>query len=406
MRNATTRPDARTPPSRHEGGDAREQAVAASERAQSEHAASNIVIASTIARARTAGPAQGGPLAGHTFVVKDMIDVAGMPTTRGSALYGGLDALQTAPCVTRLEDAGAVLVAKVNLHEFAYGVSNTNPHWGDVLNPRFPHLIPGGSSGGTAAAVAAGIARFGLGTDTAGSIRMPAACCGVVGLRPRTGRVPGQGVAPLAPSFDVVGPMAASVSDTARAWAVLSGEAPVERRPLRGLVVGVIEGSAAAEPLRARGAVLRPVELPEGVLDAFWPAFRAEVTRTHEGTYPRAAAAYSDNVRAKLAAASGVSTSRHREALAALARLRAELLERMAGFDVLVSDTLGCAVPRVGADEVAYQDDLGRLAAPFSALDLPALAIGNLQLIARTEHDVLAVGLGWEHEVGTIPSAG
>ncbi|AMB59612.1 amidase [Microterricola viridarii] len=368
------------------------------------HSSSNIVITATLERARRAMP-QAGLLEAFTFAVKDMIDVAGLPTSRGSALYGGVDALATAPCVTLLESAGAALVAKVNLHEFAYGVSNENPHWGDVLNPQFPHLIPGGSSGGTAAAVAAGIARIGLGTDTAGSIRMPAACCGVVGLRPRTGRVPGAGVAPLAPSFDVVGPMAASVTDTALAWSVLSGEPVAAARPLRGLVVGVLEGSAAAEPLRAAGAELRPFSLPDGVLDTFWTAFRAEVSRTHEGTYPRSAEAYSDNVRAKLAGAAGVSSERHQAALAALRTLREETLLRMEGYDLLVSDTLGCPTPAVGSDELTYRDDLGRLVAPFSALDLPALAIGNLQIIGRTEDEVLAAGLGWEREIGTIPRA-
>ncbi|KQW06712.1 hypothetical protein ASC66_09735 [Leifsonia sp. Root4] len=381
------------------------RALRSSESAMRLHQSSNIVITDTMERARaTAVPAR-GILDGFTLAVKDMIDVAGLPTTRGSALYGGLDALETAPSVSRLEAAGAMLVAKVNLHEFAYGVSNENPHWGDVVNPRHPGLIPGGSSGGTAAAIAAGIARIGLGTDTAGSIRMPAACCGVVGLRPRTGSVPTRGVAPLAPSFDVVGPMAASVSDTALAWAALTGEKPAAARPLRGLVVGVIEGSAATEPMRARGAQLRPFTVPDGVLDAFWPSFRAEVTRTHEGTYPRAADSYSANVRAKLAAASGVSAAEHRAGVDALAALRAELLARMEGFDVLVSDTLGCPTPTVGADETAYRDALGRLVAPFSALDLPALAIGNLQIIGRTESDVLEVGLGWEREVGTIPTA-
>lgn len=386
-------------------GGARAQALDASEQAMAEHVTSHIVILDTLARARTVPAPHGGPLDGFTLAVKDMIDVAGLPTSRGSALYGGLDALETAPCVARLEAAGAALVAKVNLHEFAYGVSNENPHWGDVLNPRFPELIPGGSSGGTAAAVAAGIARIGLGTDTAGSIRMPAACCGVVGLRPRTGRIPGRGVAPLAPSFDVVGPMAASVADTARAWAALSGDELVRARPLRGLVIGVLEGSAAAEPLRAAGAELRPFALPDGVLDVFWTAFRAEVTRTHEGTYPRLAAEYSDNVRAKLAGASGVSAERHRAAVEALGAMREETLRRMAGVDLLVSDTLGCPTPAVGSDEVAYRDALGALSAPFSALDLPALAIGNLQIIGRTEDDVLAAGLGWEREVGTVPRA-
>lgn len=366
------------------------------------HQSSNIVITSAIERARAAAPV-GGALDGWTFAVKDMIDVAGMPTTRGSALYGHVDALATAPSVARLEREGATLVAKVNLHEFAYGVTSENPHWGDVMNPRHPHLIAGGSSGGTAAAVAGGISRFGLGTDTAGSIRMPAACCGVVGLRPRTGIVPSRGAAPLAPSFDVIGPMAATVADTAAVWAVLSGTAPVARRPFDGLVIGVIAGAPGIDALAGLGAELRPFSLPEEILDIFWTAFRAEATRTHEATFPRFGEHYSDNVRAKLENASGVSTADYASAMRELARLRREVEQSMGGIDLLVSPTLGCPAPPVGCDEVAIRDDLGILVAPFSALDLPALAIGNLQIVGRDEAGVLAAGLEWERRIGEIP---
>ncbi|MEF3402548.1 amidase [Agromyces sp. CCNWLW203] len=383
-------------------GDARAQAIDRAEAAMRQHADANIVITNAIDRARDVSSGS-GVLDGFTVALKDMIDVAGLPTTRGSALYGGLDALATAPCVDALQQAGAVIVAKVNLHEFAYGVTNENPHWGDVVNPRHPDLIAGGSSGGTAAAIAAGIARVGLGTDTAGSIRMPAACCGVVGLRPRTGRVSGRGVAGLAPSFDVVGPMAATVEDTARTWAVLSGEPVPDAAALHGLVIGVIEGCAAADRLRALGAEIRSFELPGDLLDPFWTMFRAEATRTHEGTFPRNAADYSANVRAKLENASGVDAGGYQRARDEIDALRGEVARRMHGLDLLVSDTLGCAAPPVGCDEVAIRDDLGRLVAPFSALDLPALAIGNLQIVARTEADALAAGLAWEREVGEIP---
>lgn len=383
--------------------DARTQAIDRAEAAMREHADANIVITDAVDRARDASSDR-GVLDGFTVAVKDMIDVAGLPTTRGSTLYGGLDALATAPCVDALQQAGAVVVAKVNLHEFAYGVTNENPHWGDVVNPRHPDLIPGGSSGGTAAAIAAGIARLGLGTDTAGSIRMPAACCGVVGLRPRTGRVSGRGVAGLAPSFDVVGPMSATVADAALAWAVLSGEPVPRAAPWRGLVVGMIEECAAADHLRALGAEIRSFELPDGLLDPFWTMFRAEATRTHEGTFPRNAADYSANVRAKLENASGVDAGSYQRARDEIGALRVEVARRMDGLDLLVSDTLGCAAPPVGCDEVAIRDDLGRLVAPFSALDLPALAIGNLQIVARSEAAVLAAGLAWEREIGEIPS--
>ncbi|MEB4614373.1 amidase, partial [Leucobacter sp. M11] len=204
----------------------------AAERAIAASAGHGIVIADTIARARAqAAPPSAAPLAGVTLVVKDNIDVAGTVTSLGARLSGALTAVRSAPAVAALEAAGARVVAKVNLHQFAYGASSENPAWGDVRNPRFPEHTPGGSSGGTAAALAAGIGRIGLGTDTSGSIRMPAACCGVVGLRPRNGIVSAGGVAPLCPSFDAVGPMARTVADTALAWQALLAGAGLSAHP-------------------------------------------------------------------------------------------------------------------------------------------------------------------------------
>ncbi|MDN5856476.1 MAG: amidase, partial [Actinomycetia bacterium] len=180
----------------------------------------NIVITELTERARMHS-ASGGPLTGYTLAVKDNIDVGGVRTTHGSLRYGEEPALSTAPVVAALEAAGAASVAKVNLHEFAYGVSSANPHFGAVHNPTHPAHTPGGSSGGSAAAVAAGITRIALGTDTGGSVRIPAACTGVVALRPRNGVLDQSGVGPLAPSFDTVGPLAATVAAVAVPWGAL-----------------------------------------------------------------------------------------------------------------------------------------------------------------------------------------
>ncbi|GLW99938.1 amidase [Microtetraspora sp. NBRC 16547] len=389
----------------------REAAIARSAEAIRLHSGHNILIESgaepvidRLARRDRPVPATPPELWAWTFVVKDMIDVAGLPTTRGSALYGTEEALTSAPCVERLERAGALLVGKTNQHEFAWGVTSENPHWGDVRNPRHEHLAPGGSSGGTAAALAAGIARFGLGTDTGGSVRIPAACCGVVGLRPRLGAVHAEGVAPLAPMFDVVGPMATSVADCALVWQVLSGETAAPPPSLSGLVVGVAEGCEQAGDFADLGAEVREIALPYDILSSYWTIVGAQARRTHEATYPRNAASYSAGVRRKLDGAAGIGHREYRRAREELAAVRAGFSAQMSGVDVLLTPTLGGPAPRVGCDEAAIRGEVGRITSVVSALGLPALAIGDLQVVGRSEVDVLRVGLCWEARGGAIPA--
>ena len=153
------------------------------------------------------------PAAGISLAVKDLFDTAGLETTYGSAIFAGQVPAETATAVRLLEEAGYANVGKTNLHEFAYGTTSENPHYGTVPNPVAPGRIAGGSSGGSAAALAAGLADTALGTDSGGSIRIPAACCGVVGFKPTYGLVSLQGCFPLAPSFDHAGPMARSVEE-------------------------------------------------------------------------------------------------------------------------------------------------------------------------------------------------
>src|SRR5213592_3284435 len=153
-----------------------------------------------------ATPAQ--PQDGIRLAVKDLLDTEGLVTTYGSAIFSEHVPADTAESVRLAEAAGYADVGKTNLHEFAYGITSENPHFGTVPNPVAPGRIAGGSSGGSAAALAAGLADAALGTDSGGSIRIPAACCGVVGFKPTYGLVPTDGCFPLAPSFDHVGPMA------------------------------------------------------------------------------------------------------------------------------------------------------------------------------------------------------
>ena len=193
------------------------------------------------ARAAEAAARQGDdrPLLGIPICVKDVIDVAGMPTTAGAAHWRREPAVD-AVAVARLRDAGAVIVGKGNTNEFAYGIDGRNPHWGDVPNPFDRGRLSGGSSSGPTAAVVAGMALAGLGTDTTGSLRVPAALCGVVGLRPTLGAIPTAGVVALAWSYDVVGPIARTVEDTAVLWSVLAG-GEAEHRDARLPRVGVLD---------------------------------------------------------------------------------------------------------------------------------------------------------------------
>ncbi len=178
--------------------------------------------------------------AGEPVAVKDLLDTAGLATTYGSALFADHVPAVSADAVQLLEAGGYAVAGKTNLHEFAYGISSQNPHYGTVPNPRAPGRLAGGSSGGSAAAIAAGDVELALGTDSAGSIRIPAAWCGVVGFKPTHGLVSVEGSFPLAPSYDVVGPMASSVEGCERLLRVLApGFQPVELESLEELEVGV-----------------------------------------------------------------------------------------------------------------------------------------------------------------------
>ena len=175
--------------------------------------------------ARVASGEDPGPLCGVPIVLKDLINQAGIPNTCGSGFYR-IVPQNSAPVVHRLENAGAVVVARANLHEFAFGFSSENQWFGPVRNPHDPTTSPGGSSGGSAAAVGAGLTPISIGTDTGGSIRVPAAMCGIFGLKVTHGRVPLTGVFPLGPSLDTVGPFATNTADLALAYATMAGWHP------------------------------------------------------------------------------------------------------------------------------------------------------------------------------------
>jgi aspartyl-tRNA(Asn)/glutamyl-tRNA(Gln) amidotransferase subunit A len=354
-----------------------------------------------------------GRLAGVPLAVKDLLDTAGVRTTYGSRIHAAHVPERSAPAVAALEAEGAIVVCKTNADEFAWGVLGQNPHHGDVVNPRRPGRVAGGSSGGNAAVLAAGLVPLALGTDTGGSVRMPAAACGVVGLKPALGAVPVEGVHPLAPSFDTVGPMARSVADCALTHAVLTGT-PVPAGRLAGVRFGVlgappdVTGSAAAaEPdprarvvadvLRAHGASVTDVALPIPPADT-WPVFYAEAAAVHAATFPARAADYGRTVRAKLETARHVDAATVERARAALEAWRADAA-RAPAVDIVASPTLGVAeLPRAGADELELRMPFSAYTRAFSYLGWPAIAIGGLQLAARDPAPLLGAALALERE--------
>jgi Asp-tRNA(Asn)/Glu-tRNA(Gln) amidotransferase A subunit family amidase len=353
-----------------------------------------------------AGEARPGPLSGRTLLVKDLFDVAGVRTTYGSQIYAGHVPERTAPAVQRLLDAGAALVGKAHLPEFAWNVTGQNQWYGTVKNPVRPGRTTGGSSSGNAAALAAGLCELGIGTDTGCSIRLPSACCDTVGLKTRWGNVSTEGVFPLVPTLDTVGPMARSVEDVALMWSVLTGR-PVPEPRLQGLTVGLLtrppsvgdgrrpEASPLAEQwvgrLESLGARVVPAEIPEPEANT-WPLFFHEALRSHRETFPARAGEYSDNVRTKLELAlqvDPVDVARAYNALEAWRRYEPDV-------DLYVAPCLAIEVPEEDCDELALRVPLAAWLRPINLLGWAGLAIGNLQLVAPHDETVLAAGLAWE----------
>jgi aspartyl-tRNA(Asn)/glutamyl-tRNA(Gln) amidotransferase subunit A len=355
-------------------------------------------------------PADGIPLA-----VKDMFDTAGLVTTYGSIMFAEHVPERTAEAVARLEAAGYATVGKTNLHEFAYGISSQNPHFGTVPNPVAPGRLAGGSSGGSAAALAAGLADAALGTDSGGSIRIPAAWCGVVGFKPSHGLVPLDGCFPLAPSFDHAGPLARSVPECT---AMLTALVPDFRagclESLDELKLGIAWSELAAPLVRVRveeAGQLFPrarqvdLTLPERV----GGVFMREVAEVHRNLFREHAARYGENVRLKIERCMAVTDQELEEGLHARQAYRDRCLEQLDGVDLLLTPTTPFVAPPDDTDELTIRDAAIRFTYPFNVLGWPALALpcgpaenglhASVQLAGRAGDDalVLAAGALLEH---------
>jgi aspartyl-tRNA(Asn)/glutamyl-tRNA(Gln) amidotransferase subunit A len=348
--------------------------------------------------------------AGPTLAVKDLFDTAGVRSTYGSAIFAEHVPDTTATAVARLERAGYVNAGKANLHEFAWGITSENPHYGTVPNPIAPGRVAGGSSGGCGAALAAGIADAALGSDSAGSIRIPAACCGITGLKPTHGLVPIDGCWPLAPSFDVAGPMARDVAGCEAMLAALVPDfAPAALDALGDVRVG-IAWTDRADPLvrerveaaAARFPDSRPLDLP--LADGIYEAFAREAAEVHGDLFREHRALYGENVAAKVERALRLSDDEVAAARARWERYRERMAELTAGVDVVLTPTIPTVAPPMGIGDLKLRGRMIELTFPWSALGAPALALpcgaaedglpASVQIAGRPGDDALVLAAG------------
>jgi aspartyl-tRNA(Asn)/glutamyl-tRNA(Gln) amidotransferase subunit A len=355
------------------------------------------------------------------LAVKDLFDTAGLVTTYGSALFADHVPRETAEAVRRLEAAGYTNVGKTNLHEFAYGVTSENPHFGTVPNPIAADRVAGGSSGGSAAAVAAGLADLGLGTDSGGSIRIPAACCGVVGFKPTYGAVPLEGCFPLAWSFDHAGPIGPDVASCAEAMRHLAPTPePAAPLDLADIAVGIAWLDDADPLVRERVAAAaarfpnaRPLDLPRHD-DPVYPLFMREVADVHRELFAEHADLYGEDVRIKVERCLAVTEAAGEAAGRARERWREEAETALAGLDLVLTPTLASVAPlrnRGGPGDLDVRERMIRNTFPFNALGWPALALpcgaaehglpASLQIAGRRGADALVLGAGLSLERGT-----
>ncbi len=355
-----------------------------------------------------------GPLRGVPVAVKDLFDVAGQVSRAGSLVPAGPPARVDATAVARLREAGAVVLGRTRTHEFAWGITTQHEVLGGTRNPWDTGRVPGGSSGGSAAAVAAGVVPLALGTDTGCSIRLPAAWCGLVGHKPTWGTVPLDGCVPLAPSLDHGGALVRTVDDVRLLLRVLGDLHLPPPQPLRGLRAGVVAATgapgvlaaleAAAGRARQLGLVTSDVELPmAGRLVGLYAGVQGvEALAWHRGTgrWPAHADAYGADVRAHLERAEQSGAERAAEAAKGRAELRARTAELFTAVDVLLLPVATDGPPTVG-----HPDDGG--SGPIRDSVLPWTVLANLcglpacSVPVGLDDDGLPVGLQVVGAAGT-----
>jgi aspartyl-tRNA(Asn)/glutamyl-tRNA(Gln) amidotransferase subunit A len=380
-----------------------------------------------------------GPLHGVPVSIKDLVDVRGVPTTAASRVREGHIAGSDAPVITHLRQAGAVLVGKTNLHEFAYGTTSEDSAFGPVRNPHDPARSPGGSSGGSAVSIAAGMALGSIGSDTGGSIRVPASACGTVGLKPTYGEVSAEGVVPLARTLDHVGPLARTVTDAWLMYRALLGATDrpdVTPRPVSGLRLGLPRAyfcdlldadvrarfEEAVAALRQAGARVDDVDIPHAPTTpaVYLHIHAAEATACHATALETVPERYTQTVRLRLEMGRYILAGDYIRALNAREVLRREVDAAIGDHDGLVLPTLPIPAPPVGAESVMIAGEkvlvralMLRLTQLFNLTGHPAVSMPcgrtpqglpcGLQLVGRRRETeaLLQVALACETELAT-----
>ena len=353
---------------------------------------------------------------GTVVAVKDLVDVAGMVTTAGGVILPQTPSAEDAPVVQRLRREGCVVVGKANLHEFAYGVTSANPHYGDVLNPHDPSRVAGGSSGGSAVAVATGMCDWAVGSDTGGSIRIPASFCGVVGFKPALGSIDMGGVFPLSRSLDTLGPLAPDVATAARAYTMMSGEAlelDSTRTPRLGVPAGWV---ADLDEQTARAWRLVSAGLPEVEFVERLPLYNAGLTillvegaALHRRWLAEFPEKYGADVLENLRRGLGVLAVDFDEAIVAWPKLREQAVSAMEGIDALVLPACAVIAPPIGVG-VEVREPVTRYTRPFNAsgqpvVSLPAPVRGlpvGIQVVGRTNGAALSAAAWLEQRWKTL----
>ena len=393
--------------------------------------------AAEAADARLAGGGEAGLLTGVPVAVKDIVDMAGLPTRCGSAAYPDRPRPADARAVSRLREAGAVIVGKTTTHELACGVYSL-----PAANPWDTGRIPGGSSGGSGAAVAAGLVPMAVGSDTGGSIRIPAALCGVAGLKPTYGLVPTGGVEPLAWSLDHLGPLAASVEDCASSLEVLAGGGDYTSGlggGVRGMRIGVLAGppfspmapdveaafGEAVEVLAGLGAAPAELDIPEleYTLEAEFALVGSEAAAHHRRLLRDRPELIDPAIRQVFMAGTLMPASHYLKGCQAREAIRGAIRREMEGrrLDLLVSPTLPAAAVRPDQQEIELGGEMEsvnmayvRTTAPFNLSGQPALSVPcgldreglpiGLQLVGRPfdEGAVLRAGAAYEEASGGL----
>ena len=350
--------------------------------------------------------------AGTVVAVKDLVDVAGLVTTAGGVILPNQPAEHDAPVIQRIRREGCLVIGKTNMHEFAFGVTSANPHYGTVRNPHDPGRVAGGSSGGSAVAVAAGMCDWAIGSDTGGSIRIPASLCGVAGFKPALGSIDTAGVVPLSWSLDTLGPLGPDMARTARAFAMMSGEVvPPDHldRPRLAVPAGWIAG--LDEPTE-RAWRLVSAGLPEIDFVDRDQLFRTGLTilLVEAATYHRRWAAdfpekYGSDVLGHIQRGLGILGVDFEEALRERPRLQETAARAMEGVDALLLPATAIVAPPVDAGN-DVREPLSRFTRPFNTTGqpvavLPAPVRGlpvGMQVVGHTNADTLRAAMWLERE--------